>query len=213
MFILRANSFLYKMNLATLDLEGVLIPEIWISFAEAAGIPELRRTTRDEPDYDKLMRYRLGILSERGIRLSDISAVIDTLEPLDGAVDFIRWLQSRTRTVILSDTFEQFAAPLMAKLGNPTLFCHELVIDAKGFVSGYKLRMPDQKRKAVEAFRSLNFKVISTGDSYNDLSMLRAADNAVLFKPTEKFAAENPDLPVARDYADLKEFFSKFVGA
>ena len=176
MFILRANSFLYKMNLATLDLEGVLIPEIWISFAEAAGIPELRRTTRDEPDYDKLMRYRLGILSERGIRLSDISAVIDTLEPLDGAVDFIRWLQSRTRTVILSDTFEQFAAPLMAKLGNPTLFCHELVIDAKGFVSGYKLRMPDQKRKAVEAFKGLNFQVISTGDSYNDLSMLRAAD-------------------------------------
>lgn len=211
MFILRANSFLYKMNLATLDLEGVLIPEIWISFAEAAGIPELHRTTRDEPDYDKLMRYRLGILSERGIRLSDISAVIDTLEPLDGAVDFIRWLQSRTRTVILSDTFEQFAAPLMAKLGNPTLFCHELVIDAKGFVSGYKLRMPDQKRKAVEAFKGLNFKVISTGDSYNDLSMLRAADCAVLYRPTDKFAAENSDLPVARDYAQLREAFERFM--
>ena len=198
MFILRANSFLYKMNLATLDLEGVLIPEIWISFAEAAGIPELRRTTRDEPDYDKLMRYRLGILSERGIRLSDISAVIDTLEPLDGAVDFIRWLQSRTRTVILSDTFEQFAAPLMAKLGNPTLFCN-------------KLRMPDQTRKAVEAFKGLNFKVISTGDSSNDLSMLRAADCAVLYRPTDKFAAENSDLPVARDYAQLREAFERFM--
>lgn len=201
------------MNLATLDLEGVLVPEIWIAFADAAGIPELRRTTRDEPDYDKLMRYRLGILADKGVKLADIKRVISTLEPLDGAVEFIGWLKSKTRTVILSDTFEQFASPLMAKLGYPTLFCHELEISPDGAVSGYRLRMPDQKRKAVEAFRSLNFKVISTGDSYNDLSMLRAADNAVLFKPTEKFAAENPDLPVARDYADLKEFFSKFVGA
>lgn len=201
------------MNLATLDLEGVLVPEIWIAFADAAGIPELRRTTRDEPDYDKLMRYRLGILADKGVKLADIKRVISTLEPLDGAGEFIDWLKSKTRTVILSDTFEQFASPLMAKLGYPTLFCHELEISPDGAVSGYHLRMPDQKRKAVEAFRSLNFKVISTGDSYNDLSMLRAADNAVLFKPTEKFAAENPDLPVARDYADLKEFFSKFVGA
>lgn len=200
------------MNLVTLDLEGVLIPEIWIAFADAAGIPELRRTTRDEPDYDKLMRYRLGILAERGVKLADISRVISGLEPLDGAWEFMEWLKSRTRAIILSDTFEQFAAPLMAKLGSPTLFCHELEIAPDGAVSGYRLRMPDQKRRAVEAFRSLNFEVISTGDSYNDLSMLRAADRAVLFRPTDKFAAENPDLPVARDYAELKAFFSRYVG-
>lgn len=200
------------MNLVTLDLEGVLIPEIWIAFADAAGIPELRRTTRDEPDYDKLMRYRLGILAERGVKLADISRVISGLEPLDGAREFMDWLKSRTRAIILSDTFEQFAAPLMDKLGSPTLFCHELEIASGGAVSGYRLRMPDQKRRAVEAFRSLNFEVISTGDSYNDLSMLRAADRAVLFRPTDKFAAENPDLPVARDYAELREFFSRYVG-
>ena len=145
------------MNLVTLDLEGVLIPEIWIAFADAAGIPELRRTTRDEPDYDKLMRYRLGILAERGVKLADISRVISGLEPLDGAREFMEWLKSRTRAIILSDTFEQFAAPLMAKLGSPTLFCHELEIAPDGAVSGYRLRMPDQKRRAVEAFRSLNF--------------------------------------------------------
>ena len=200
------------MNLVTLDLEGVLIPEIWIAFADAVGIPELRRTTRDEPDYDKLMQYRLAILSERNIKLADIKRVISTLEPLDGAREFIDWLKSKTRTIILSDTFEQFAAPLMAKLGSPTLFCHELIVSPDGFVEGYKLRMPDQKKKAVEAFRSLNFTVVSTGDSYNDLSMLRAANNAVLFRPTDKFAAENPDLPVARNYRELKEFFSRFVG-
>jgi len=200
------------MNLATLDLEGVLIPEIWISFADAAGIEQLRRTTRDEPDYDKLMHYRLDILSRKGIKLSDITDVIDTLEPIEGALEFIKWLQSKTRTIILSDTFEQFAAPLMAKLGNPTLFCHELVVDDKGFVTGYKLRMSDQKRKAVEAFRNLNFTVNSTGDSYNDLSMLRAANNAVLYRPTDKFASENSDLPVARDYSQLKAAFEKFMG-
>lgn len=158
------------------------------------------------------MRYRLGILAERGVKLADISRVISGLEPLDGAREFMEWLKSRTRAIILSDTFEQFAAPLMAKLGSPTLFCHELEIAPDGAVSGYRLRMPDQKRRAVEAFRSLNFEVISTGDSYNDLSMLRAADRAVLFRPTDKFAAENPDLPVARDYAELKAFFSRYVG-
>lgn len=199
------------MTIATLDLEGVLIPEIWIAFSEAAGIPELRRTTRDEPNYDKLMRYRLEILSKRGVRLADISKIISTLEPLPGAAEFMDWLRSRTRVVILSDTFEQFAAPLMAKLGYPTLFCHELVIAPDGAVSDYRLRMPDQKRRAVEAFKSLNFKVISAGDSYNDLSMLRAADSAVLYRPTDRFAGENPDLPVARDYGDLKREFSKLL--
>lgn len=200
------------MNIVTLDLEGVLIPEIWIAFADAAGIPELRRTTRDEPDYDKLMRYRLDILAKRGVKLADIEAVISTLEPIDGAREFMQWLTSQTRAVILSDTFEQFARPLMAKLGNPTLFCHDLEIDADGFVSGYRLRISDQKRKTVEAFKALNFDVFSTGDSYNDLSMLRAADKAVMYRPTEKFAAENADLPVARNYDELKEAFSRFMG-
>lgn len=200
------------MNIVTLDLEGVLIPEIWIAFADAAGIPELRRTTRDEPDYDKLMCYRLDILAKRGVKLADIEAVIATLEPLDGAREFMQWLTSQTRAVILSDTFEQFARPLMAKLGNPTLFCHDLEIDADGFVSGYRLRISDQKRKTVEAFKALNFDVFSTGDSYNDLSMLRAADKAVMFRPTEKFAAENADLPVARNYDELKAAFSRFMG-
>ncbi len=199
------------MTIATLDLEGVLIPEIWIAFAEASGIPELRITTRDEPDYDKLMKYRLDILDKRGIRLADISKIISTLEPLEGAREFMQWLRSRTRVVILSDTFEQFAAPLMAKLDYPSLFCHELVIAADGKVADYKLRMGDQKRKAVEAFKSLNFKVVSAGDSYNDLSMLRAADRAVLYRPTERFAAENSDLPVATNYAELKSAFSKFL--
>ncbi len=199
------------MTIATLDLEGVLIPEIWIAFAEASGIPELRLTTRDEPDYDKLMKYRLDILAKRGIKLGDISEIIATLEPLDGAREFMQWLRSRTRVVILSDTFEQFAAPLMAKLDYPSLFCHELLIAPDGTVADYKLRMADQKRRAVEAFKSLNFKVVSTGDSYNDLSMLRAADRAVLYRPTEKFAAENSDLPVARDYDSLKAAFAKFL--
>ncbi len=199
------------MTIATLDLEGVLIPEIWIAFAEASGIPELRITTRDEPDYDKLMKYRLDILDKRGIRLADISKIISTLEPLEGAREFMQWLRSRTRVVILSDTFEQFAAPLMAKIDYPSLFCHELVIAADGKVADYKLRMGDQKRKAVEAFKSLNFKVVSAGDSYNDLSMLRAADRAVLYRPTERFAAENSDLPVATNYGELKSAFSKFL--
>ena len=199
------------MTIATLDLEGVLIPEIWIAFAEASGIPELRITTREEPDYDKLMKYRLDILAKNNIKLADISKIISTLEPLEGAREFMQWLRSKTRVVILSDTFEQFAAPLMAKLDYPSLFCHELIIAPDGSVADYKLRLDDQKRKAVEAFKSLNFKVVSTGDSYNDLSMLRAANKAVLYRPTQKFADENSDLPVATNYAELKEAFSKFL--
>lgn len=199
------------MHIVTLDLEGVLIPEIWIAFSKESGIPELSRTTRDEPDYDKLMRYRLGILAERDITIHDIKATISKLEPLEGAKEFMAWLKSQTRAVILSDTFEEFAGPLMAKLDYPTLFCHGLEIDHNGYVTGYKLRMKDQKRAAVEAFKSLNFKVISTGDSYNDLSMLRAADRAVMYRPTAKFAQENCDLPVAENYAQLKEIFTEFM--
>ncbi len=199
------------MNLVTLDLEGVLIPEMWVAFADASGIPELRRTTRDEPDYDNLMRYRLEILSRRGIKLADMRKVIDGLEPVDGAREFLYWLKSRTRVVILSDTFEQFVEPLMRKLDYPALFCHTLEIGADGSIDGYRLRKVDHKRLSVEAFKGLNFKVVSVGDSYNDLSMLRAADGAVLYRPTDAFAAENPDLPVARDYRQLKAAIESYA--
>ena len=197
------------MTIFTLDLEGVFIPEIWIAVAEQTGIEALRRTTRDEPDYDKLMRYRLDILDKNSIKISDIQNAISKIDPLDGAKEFLEWLKSVGRVVILSDTFEQFAHPLMAKLGYPSLFCHELEIEPSGRISGYKLRIADQKRKSVEAFKSLNFKVVASGDSYNDLSMLRAADKAVLYRPTEKFAAENADLPVAQNYQELRENFIK----
>lgn len=195
------------MVIYTLDLEGVFIPEIWIAVAEKTGIEALRRTTRDEPDYDKLMRYRLDILNSRNIKISDIQNVIGQMEPLDGAREFLDWLKGEGRVVILSDTFEQFAKPLMEKLGYPSLFCHSLEIEKDGRISGYKLRISDQKKKSVEAFKSLNFNVVASGDSYNDLSMLRAADKAVLYRPTEKFAKENSDLPVAENYAQLKEKF------
>jgi phosphoserine / homoserine phosphotransferase len=192
------------MHLVCLDLEGVLLPEFWIAVAERTGIPELRRTTRDEPDYDKLMRGRLAILDSRGLTLPAIHEAIHDLEPLPGAVPFTAWLRSAVPFIILSDTFSQFAAPLMAKLGNPTLFCHELEVDESGRITGYKLRQKDQKKKAVQSLRSLNFNVIAAGDSFNDLSMLRAADSAILFRPTAAFAGANPDLPVACTHEELK---------
>ncbi|MBN1402909.1 MAG: bifunctional phosphoserine phosphatase/homoserine phosphotransferase ThrH [Opitutales bacterium] len=192
------------MHLVCLDLEGVLLPEFWIAVAERTGIPELRRTTRDEPDYDVLMRSRLDILDKHSLTLPAIHEAIRDLEPLPGAVEFTQWLMGRAPLIILSDTFTQFAGPLMAKLGNPTMFCHDLEISEKGRILNYRLRQQDQKRKAVEAFKSLNYKVIAAGDSYNDLSMLRAADSAVLFRPTAAFAAANADLPVASTHAELK---------
>ncbi|HNX05378.1 MAG TPA: bifunctional phosphoserine phosphatase/homoserine phosphotransferase ThrH [Opitutales bacterium] len=192
------------MHLVCLDLEGVLLPECWIAVAERTGIPELRRTTREEPNYDLLMRSRIEILDRHGLTLPAIHEAIRDLEPLPGAVEFTAWLKATAPFIIISDTFQQFAAPLMAKLGSPTLFCHELIVDAGGRIVDYKLRQKDQKKKAVEALRSLNFNVIAAGDSYNDLSMLRAADSAVLFRPTEAFARENSDLPVARTHEELK---------
>ena len=192
------------MNIICLDLEGVLIPEIWIAFAEKTGIEALKRTTRDEPCYDTLMRYRLDILDKQGFKLADIEAVIGTLDPLPGAQEFVKWVTSQTRLVILSDTFSQFAGPLMAKLGNPTLFCHDLVIDETGRIADYKLRLPDHKRQAVEAFRALNFDTIAAGDSYNDLSMIDCADEGLLFCPPERLTEERPELPVARNHAELQ---------
>ncbi|MGC6425072.1 MAG: bifunctional phosphoserine phosphatase/homoserine phosphotransferase ThrH [Lentimonas sp.] len=192
------------MNIVCLDLEGVLIPEIWIAFAEKTGIEALKRTTRDEPCYNTLMRYRLDILDEEGFKLSDIEEVIGTLDPLPGAKEFVAWVTSRTRLVILSDTFTQFAGPLMAKLAYPTLFCHDLVIDETGHIADYKLRMPDHKRKAVEAFKALNFDTFAAGDSYNDLSMIDTADNKCLFCPPQRLIDERPDLSVATSHEELR---------
>lgn len=192
------------MNITCLDLEGVLIPEIWIAFAEKTGIKALKRTTRDEPDYDALMRYRLNILNREGFRINDIRQVISTLKPLPGAIEFVEWLTSKTRLVILSDTFRQFAEPIMAQLRYPTLFCHDLVIDSSGRITDYALRLKDHKRKAIEAFKGLNFETFAAGDSYNDLSMIDVADHSALYGPPERLVEERPDLPVARSYEALQ---------
>ena len=195
------------MILACLDLEGVLVPEIWIAVSERTGIEALRRTTRDEPDYDKLMRGRLEILEANGLGLPDIQRVIGELEPLPGAREFLDWLRGRFQVVILSDTFYGFAEPLMRMLGHPTLFCHDLEVDAGGRIRDYRLRMPDQKRASVEAFRSLNFRVIAAGDSYNDTTMLGAADRGILFCPPDNVIAEFPQFPVTTSYDELRAAF------
>ena len=197
------------MILACLDLEGVLVPEIWIAVSERTGIEALRRTTRDEPDYDKLMRGRLEILEANGLGLPDIQRVIGELEPLPGAREFLDWLRGRFQVVILSDTFYEFAEPFMRKLGWPTLLCHRLEIDEKGMITDYKIRQPDPKRASVQAFRSLKYRVIATGDSYNDTSMLSEADAGILFRPPDNVIAEFPQFPVAREYAELQAEFAK----
>jgi len=190
--------------LACLDLEGVLLPEIWIAFAEKTGIEKLRLTTRDIPDYDELMRGRLKILDENNLKLADIEDVINTLSPLEGAKDFLNWLKSEFQVIILSDTFYQFVAPLMGKLDYPTLFCHELIIDAEGCIADYRLRQSDGKTKAVSALKGLNFKVIAAGDSYNDTGMLIEADAGILFCPPDNVIAEFPQFPVTRNYKEFK---------
>ncbi len=189
-------------TIVTLDLEGVLIPEVWIAVAEATGIDGLRRTTRDEPDYDVLMRYRLDLLAEHGLGLERIQEVIATLAPLDGAREFLDALRARTQVIILSDTFEQFASPLMAQLARPTLLCHRLIVDGDR-ISGYQLRQPDQKRKAVEALQSLNYRIIAAGDSYNDTTMLAAASVGFLFRSPDNVIAEFPQFRSFTAYDDL----------
>ena len=191
-------------TIVALDLEGVLVPEIWIAVAERTGIDELRRTTRDEPDYDVLMRGRLELLEAHGLGLAKITEVIAGLTPLPGAVEFLDELRDRTQVVILSDTFEQFAGPLLAQLGRPTILCHRLVLDGDR-VAGYRLRMPEQKRAAVEAFRGLGYRVVAAGDSYNDTAMLLAADAGILFRAPPNVRAEFPDLPAVDAYDDLLE--------
>ena len=192
------------MQIVCLDLEGVLVPEIWIEFSKRTGIPELSRTTRDEPDYDKLMRGRLDLLRLHRLGLPDIQKVIAEMGPEVGARDFLDALRRSYQVVILSDTFYEFAMPLMEQLGLPTLFCHRLEVDDAGVVRGYRLRMPDQKRAAVNAFRALNFRVIAAGDSYNDTAMLGAAHAGIFFRPPEGILAQFPQFPVVRDYAALR---------
>jgi phosphoserine/homoserine phosphotransferase len=197
------------VQIACLDLEGVLVPEIWINVAERTGIADLRITTRDEPDYDKLMRYRLGILEKHGLGLPQIQDVIAGLRPLDGAPAFLDWLRERFQIVILSDTFYEFAAPLMRQLGHPTLLCHRLEVEPDGRVSGYRIRLPDQKRAAVKAFHALRFRVAAAGDSYNDTAMLAEADAGILFRPPDNVIREFPQFPVTRSYDELRAAFER----
>ncbi len=197
------------MEIACLDLEGVLIPEIWIAFAEKTGIEALKRTTRDEPDYDVLMRYRLDILEENGLGLNEIQEVIATLSPLDGAKDFVDWLRERFQVVILSDTFYEFAQPLMRQLGFPTLLCHKLEVDKTGKVTDYKLRQANPKRQAVVGFKSMYYRTIAAGDSYNDTTMLAEADAGILFHAPQNVIDEFPQFPAVQDFESLKKEFLK----
>ena len=192
-----------KMNIVCLDLEGVLVPEIWIAFSEATGIPELKRTTRDEPDYDKLMKFRIGILKEHGLGLKEIQDTIATIDPMPGAKEFLDELRSITQVLILSDTFSQFAGPLMKKLGWPTIFCNELIVADNGEITGFKMRCEKSKLSAVKALQSVGFETIASGDSHNDLGMILASKAGFLFKSTEKIKADYPQLPAYETYDEL----------
>ena len=200
------------MKVACIDFEGVLVPEIWISLAAQTGIRELELTTRDIPDYDELMGHRLSIMDSHGLRFKQLLAAAEVLEPLPGAADFLAWLRSEFQVAIISDTFHELARPLVAKLGNPVILCHRLEIDAEDRITGYRIRQPDPKRCAVKAFKSLNYDVVATGDSYNDISMLDQADAGMFFCPSEKVTRDYPNIPVARDYAELKTMFANALG-
>ncbi len=191
------------MNIVCLDMEGVLVPEIWIAFAEASGIPALKRTTRDEPDYDKLMQFRLNILKENHLGLKEIQRVIEKIDPLPGAKAFLDALRAETQVIILSDTFEQFAAPLMKKLGMPTIFCNTLTVAEDGTITGYKMRVAQSKLTTVKALQSIGFETIASGDSYNDMGMIRASKAGFLFKSTDKIKTDNPDIPAYEEFDDL----------
>lgn len=191
------------MYVTCLDLEGVLVPEIWIAFAEASGIPELRRTTRDEPDYDKLMRWRLGILKEHGLGLKEIQDTIATIDPLPGAKEFLDELRSFTQVIIISDTFTQFATPLMRKLGWPTIFCNSLEVAESGEITGFRMRIEDSKLTTVKALQSIGYDTIASGDSYNDLAMIKASRAGFLFRSTEQIKADHPELPAYETYGEL----------
>jgi phosphoserine/homoserine phosphotransferase len=197
--------------LVAMDLEGVLIPEVWIAFSEATGIPELRLTTRDISNYDELMQHRLGILKDKGLKLADIQNVIDGMDVLPGALEYMDWLNERYQSVILSDTFYEFASPFMRKFDWPTLFCNSLVVDEEGTVVDYRLRMPDGKRHATLSFKNLNFTVIAMGDSYNDTTMLKEADLGILFRPPQNVIDEFPQFPVATEYGTVQQLIEEFA--
>jgi len=199
------------MNIVCSDLEGVFVPEIWINVAEKTGIEELRLTTRDIADYDVLMRRRLAILDENNLKIDDIKAVIATMDPLDGAVEFLDWIRSCTQIIVVSDTFDQFARPLMEKLGWPTLFCHTLSITPDGFITDYVLRQKDGKREAVISLKNLNYNTIAMGDSYNDITMLKEADNGILFNPPDNVKNEFPEFPVTFSYEELKSIIKNIL--
>lgn len=191
------------MNIVCLDMEGVLVPEIWIAFAEESGIPELKKTTRDEPDYDKLMKYRLAILKEHGLGLKEVQATIAKIDPMPGAKEFLDELRSLTQVIILSDTFTQFAGPLMKKLGMPTIFCNTLEVADDGEITGFRMRIKDSKLSTVKALQSIGFETIASGDSYNDLGMIKASKAGFLFKSTDKIKADYPELPAYETYDEL----------
>jgi len=197
------------MNIVCLDMEGVLVPEIWIAFSQESGIPELKRTTRDEPDYDKLMRWRLGILKEHGLGLPQIQEVISRIEPLPGAREFLDALREKTQVIILSDTFEEFAMPLMKKLGYPSLFCNSLEVADNGEITGFKMRIADSKLTTVKGLQSIGFDTIAAGDSYNDLGMIKASKAGFLFKSTEQIKKDNPDLPAYEEFDELLDAITK----
>ena len=197
------------MNMVCLDLEGVLVPEIWIAFSEESGIPELRRTTRDEPDYDKLMKWRLGILKEHGLGLKEIQETIAKIDPMPGAKEFLDELRSMTQVIIISDTFTQFAAPLMKKLGWPTIFCNSLEVAENGEITGYRMRVENSKYSTVKALQSIGFETIASGDSHNDLGMIKASKAGFLFKSTEQIKKDNPELEAYETYEQLMEAIKK----
>lgn len=199
------------MNIVCLDLEGVLVPEIWIAFAEASGIPELKRTTRDEPDYDKLMKWRIGILKEHGLGLKEIQDTIAKIDPIPGAKEFLDELRSITQVIIISDTFTQFAGPLMKKLGYPTIFCNSLKVADNGEITGFKMRIENSKYTTVKALQSIGFQTIASGDSHNDLGMIKASKAGFLFKSTEQIKKDNPELPAYETYDELMEAIKKVL--
>lgn len=199
------------MNIVCLDLEGVLVPEIWIAFAEASGIPELKKTTRDEPDYDKLMKWRIGILKEHGLGLREIQDTIAKIDPMPGAKEFLDELRSLTQVIIISDTFTQFAAPLMKKLGWPTIFCNSLEVSENGEVTGFKMRCEQSKLTTVKALQSIGYDTIASGDSYNDLGMIKASKAGFLFKSTDKIKNDNPELPAYETYEELMAAIKKVL--
>lgn len=198
-----------NMNIVCLDLEGVLVPEIWIAFADATGIPELRRTTRDEPDYDKLMKYRIAILKEHGLGLKEIQETIAKIDPMPGAKEFLDELRSLTQVIIISDTFTQFAAPLMKKLGMPTIFCNTLEVADNGEITGFKMRIAQSKLSTVKALQSIGYETIASGDSYNDLGMILNSKAGFLFKSTDKIKADYPQLPAFEEYSELLDAIKK----